>query len=131
MSATFNAITTGELDQDSPVTQTLITKLRDNAQAVGFGTDKEWTNPTRADSTNYQNTTDAAMMVYIRGAALTRRDVQVATLSDFSDALEVGSLGGMSSASEPSWASFIVPINHYYRINGAISISEWSELVNA
>jgi hypothetical protein len=31
---TYSAITTGELDQDSPVTQPLVTKLRDNPIAI-------------------------------------------------------------------------------------------------
>ena len=128
MSATFNAITTGELDQDSPITQPLITKLRDNSQAVGFGTDKEWSNPTRAHSTSYQNTTDAAMSVHIRGNTGAPSPVQVATLSNFSDAIEVGYF--TTSGSE-QWCSFIVPIDHYYRVNGTTTISEWSELINA
>ena len=130
MSATYDEITTAEIDQDSPITQTLLTKMRDNARAVGFGTDKEWTTPGRAHSTTYQNTTDAAMWVVIQAdSAPTRRPVLVATLGDFSDAVSVGFVP-VGAADELS-ASFAVPIGHYYRINGSCIINLWRELIDA
>lgn len=127
MSATDRNIPDAELTQDEPVTQVLLQGLRDTAWASGFGRHKVWTNPTRAHSTTYQNTTDAAMAVHIRGNTGAPSPVQVATESDFSDAIEVGYFG---IGGGEQWCSFLVPINHYYRVNGSTVISEWSELVD-
>jgi len=63
---TYTAITSGEIDIDSPLTQPLFTKLRDNARALSFGTDKvALSYGTRAASTAFQNTSDAAQFITV------------------------------------------------------------------
>ncbi len=96
-----------------------------DAKGTALGTGQTWqdVSGSRADSTNYQNTTGQAISVYIRanGANI---PIQVST--DAATWVEVG-LAENFGAGVPS--SFIVPNGHYYRISASVtSIIEWAEL---
>jgi hypothetical protein len=91
-------------------------------EIVGVGQSQTWSNPSRAVSVSYQNTTGIPIMVAIRGS--NGNTVQVST--DNSTWVTVGTLRSVSSV-PMIHISAIVPNTHYYRLNGG-SFEEWAEL---
>lgn len=99
----------------------------DNENAKNIGQGQTWTDvsASRSMSTSYQNTTDNPIMV------------AVVTQGNNSDYWEVSSdnstwhvVGILTSGGVSHNASFIVPVNHYYRGNatGTASAISWLEL---
>ena len=115
MTATYTAITTGEIDVDSPVTQPLLTKLRDNALAVGYGTDKvALTYGTRAASTAFQNTSDAAQFINVFFLETVSTCIYVIEISP--DASTWSKLVDVRTEPDASSnAGFPLPIDWYWR----------------
>jgi len=75
----------------------------------------------RVDSTSYQNGTDRPIQVNISGNT-TERLFEVST--DDATWVAVGDVGGALEKS----ASAIIPVGHYYRVNGTTTITIWAEL---
>jgi hypothetical protein len=119
---TYVPITDAEIDVDSPVTQVLMTKFRDNS-AAQLGREQTWqdVSGSRANNTVYQNTTekpigvaaDVSISGGTRGVFLSDDNVTFVTIY-------------FLSSSGPLF--FIVPVGHYYKIQTPGSISSWTEL---
>jgi hypothetical protein len=98
----------------------------DAVVTAAIGRDQTWSSPTRTHSTSYQNTTGRPIYVAIRGGSLagSNRPVEVSP-----DDATWFALAGLPPSGNPFQSiSFIVPPNHYYRINGSASIDFWTEL---
>lgn len=100
------------------------------AYADGYqpvGTDQSWQDFTssRNKSTNYQNTTGQAIQVSITGSDSSNHEIQCST--DAVSWVAVGELG--SSGTNNTITTFIVPDDHYYRVNGGSGNCHiWAEL---
>lgn len=95
-----------------------------DSSAIGVG--QTWTDVSgsRTAGTSYQNTTGRPIMVAIADA---RSNEAVQVSDDNSTWLTVGHLG--NSGTVAVGATFIVPDDHYYRVNGSAGgISSWAEL---
>lgn len=93
-----------------------------------IGPGQTWQNVTgsRAVSTSYRNTTGKPIMVAIRAHSGSPTAIQVST--DDATWIEVGQVFTNTAAAQSTAQSFIVPNNHYYRINGTATIANWAEL---
>jgi hypothetical protein len=108
-------------------TDKLMTPLRveQHMAAHDLGQGQSWQSVTgtRAVSTSYQNTTAKPIQVAIRiETTSSDRAVQVST--DNATFISVGT----SYSSFWPYTYFIVPVNHYYRVNGSCTILNWVEL---
>ena len=110
----------------------VMTPLR-AAQAItaltrDIGWNQTWQNVTssRAPSTSYQNLTSRPIMVTIdaNSSVTGGRDVECSVNNSTWVKVSItnGSAGGYATA------AFIVPVNHYYRVNGAATLKVWVEL---
>lgn len=88
---------------------------------IGVGQTWQSFTGSRAASTSYQNLTGRPIMVAINTSNNTS-PIQVSVNN--STWVTIGSSGG----SVLGTVTMIVPNNHYYRINGAGTITSWSEL---
>jgi hypothetical protein len=95
-----------------------------NSAAIGIGQTWQDVSGSRVANTTYQNTTSSPIMVYIAITSSTARPVQVSV--DNTTWIDVGRL--QASDQNVRYAEFIVPPNHYYKIDGSATISVWSEL---
>lgn len=88
------------------------------------GWDQTWQDmsSSRESDTTYQNTTSRPITVNIIGNDGNQRDVQVS--SNGTTWVRVGQV----YSGRASTLSFIVPVGHYYRINGYTSLRGWAEL---
>lgn len=91
-----------------------------NVLAIGGG--QAWQAPARVSNTSYQNDTGRSIMVAISGASA--HPVQVST--DGVTWLTLATLGQPGAWEQT--ISFVVPPNHFYRVNGAGTNSFWVEL---
>ena len=91
------------------------------ATMLGIGQTWQDVTASRTNSTSYQNLTARPIMVSVK-TSNTATAFQVSTNN--STWVEVGANSGSTIGS----LSFIVPPNHYYRFNGAGTISNWAEL---
>lgn len=105
---------------------TVMTPLRTEQHTLAndLGWDQSWQDVigSRAVSTSYQNTTSRPIQVAIRLNNTTDREVQVSTNN--TTWVTVGT-------SYSSWWPFtyvVVPVGHYYRVNGSATILTWAEL---
>ena len=90
--------------------------------ATLVGQNQVWSNPSRAVSTSYQNTTGRPIMIAIRGE--NGNTVQASTNN--STWVTIGALRSASGVAMTN-VSAIIPNNHYYRVNGG-TFDEWAEL---
>ena len=124
---TYTNIPNSDVDPGSPLSTALMTALRDNTEAQ-IGRGQTWQNVlgSRAFNTTYQNTTDKPIEVFFdvdavsgvgRGVFVSDDNVTFVTLTDFRNGND-------------RWMSFVVPVNHYYRLAFGTSgtLSFWSEL---
>jgi hypothetical protein len=102
----------------------LRTKEAIAAQVLGVGQVWQDVAASRVASTAYQNTSGRPIMVYIAITSATARPVQVSVNNV--TWVDVGKL--QASDQNVRYAEFIVPPNHYYRIDGSATITVWSEL---
>jgi hypothetical protein len=112
-------------DNDTTIpTSAAVKDVTDALDAKLIGISQTWQNFTgsRTHSTSYQNTTGRPITVYIRAQASTSRPIQAS--ADNVNWVEVG----VAVSGDVSTTTFIVPPNHYYRINGATTSIDWSEL---
>lgn len=93
-----------------------------SAAALGMGQTWQDVTGSRAGSTTYQNLTGRPIMVAVTDNQGSTPTFQVST--DAATWVTIGVVGGNSEHS----FSFIVPNNHYYRVNGALSATYWAEL---
>lgn len=94
------------------------------ANALGVSQTWQDVSGSRAASTSYQNTTGKPIMVSIVATVAANRDLQVST--DNATWVTVAVIPA-DAAQAP--ASIIVPDDHYYRIDGAVtSLVVWAEL---
>lgn len=92
---------------------------------VGVGQTWQDVSGSRNKSTNYRNTTGVPIQVSITDADSSNYEVQVST--DASTWVAVGKVG--SSGTNETVTSFVVPDDHYYRINGGSGAANvWAEL---
>lgn len=91
------------------------------APSEGLGIGQTWQNPSRTHSTSYQNTTGKPIQVNLIASASSIRYAQVS--ANGSSWVNVGA----TQASNAS-ISFVVPNNHYYRLDGSTTALTWSEL---
>ena len=91
--------------------------------AIGVG--QTWQNVSRSAGTSYQNTTGRPIMVAYMNANIVSYEPQVST--DNSSWVAVGSGDNAGGGQVPQ--QFIVPDQHYYRIdNAGAGVKIWSEL---
>jgi hypothetical protein len=109
----------------SGIVRTAISAAQTAAEGRDFAWSQTWQVVTgsRTAGTSYQNTTGRPISVAILASSGTTRDLQVST--DNSTWIGVGRI---SSAGGIEYQTFVVPEQHYYRINGAATINTWSEL---
>lgn len=93
-----------------------------NTNSIGVGQTWQDVRASRTAGTTYQNTTGKPIMVSLQMGSTTGRKFQVS-----SDGATWVDISRSSSASYVE-GSAIVPNNHYYRIDGSITVNEWSEL---
>lgn len=86
------------------------------------GVGQTWQNvlASRTHSTSYQNSTTRPIFVALNGD--NGRNVEVSP--DNSNWFAVGVLSNTSS----NGVQFVVPVGHYYRVNGSSTLSFWTEL---
>ena len=106
----------------SVANSTLSTHAVNQSQVQGINQTWQDVSASRAVSTSYQNTTGKPIHVYISAASTTAADIQVS--ADNIAWVNVGRTHSGSSAEN----TFIVPDDHYYRVNGASTIRTWTEL---
>lgn len=97
----------------------------DGYQPVGTG--QSWADFTssRNKSTSYQNTTGQAIQVAITGSDSSNYEIQCS--SNGSTWISIGELG--SAGTNNAVTTFIVPDDHYYRVNGGSGNCHiWAEL---
>jgi hypothetical protein len=94
-----------------------------DSASIGIGQTWQDFTASRAVSTSYQNLTGRPISVQIRITA-SSSPFQVST----DNVTFVSIAAGTSTAGVGGWIGGIVPPNHYYRINGAATITGWSEL---
>ncbi len=97
-----------------------------NANSIGYG--QSWVNVSgsRSPNTSYENTTSRPIQVVIQSA----RAVPVQVSSNGSTWVNVATRMGEPN-NYRNMVSFIVPINHYYKISGATNypvFESWAEL---
>jgi hypothetical protein len=90
--------------------------------SVGVGQTWQDLSGSRSASTSYRNTTGSPIQVSIFGAS---SDQSIQASSNGSSWVDVGKIGSQGAYNNGS--CFVVPNNHYYRLNGG-SFSIWSEL---
>lgn len=122
---TSNLATQAEAEAGTDNT-TLMTPLRveQHTLASDIGWNQSWQNVSgsRAASTSYQNNTSRPIQVAIRLNNGTDRPIEVST--DNSSWVQVGT----SYSTWWPFSYFIVPVGHYYRVNGSATILNWAEL---
>lgn len=97
--------------------------IDENPSGIGVG--QTWQTVSRSAGTSYQNTTGRPIMVAYMNANTVSYEPQVST--DNSSWVAVGSGDNSGGAQVPQ--QFIVPNQHYYRINNASAgVKIWSEL---
>lgn len=135
-----SASTLGPWRQDLIVTQgaaaaaitTIETALTNSSAALPvssavwatlIGVDQTWQNVigSRAASTSYRNLTGKPIMVAINTNGGTNPPIQVST--DNSTWISLA-----TASNDDTGFSFIVPNLHYYRVNGATTLTFWAEL---
>jgi hypothetical protein len=105
---------------------TLMTPLRTEEHTLfnDLGWSQSWqdVSGSRAVSTSYQNLTTRPIQVAIRISSGTDRPIEVSVNN--STWVQVGT-------SYSTWWPFtyvVVPVGHYYRVNGSATILNWAEL---
>ncbi|MEO1564121.1 MAG: hypothetical protein AAFR98_11855 [Pseudomonadota bacterium] len=96
-------------------------KLANFEQQLGVGQTWQDVVGSRSPATIYQNTTDKPIAVSIRANG-NSQSVQVST--DSTTWINVGRVGDSSGMQ----SYFVVPDQHYYRINGSTTVTRWAEL---
>lgn len=93
----------------------------------GLGVDQTWQNvlSSRSNNTQYQNTTGKPIYVYARGGSVSGGSSITAFVGVSSADIQVG---GQSAYFGNPGLWFIVPDQHYYRVNGGNGIVAWAEL---
>jgi hypothetical protein len=118
-------ITTQALAEAGADNATLMTPLRTeqhmNANDLGRGQTWQDVAASRVVSTAYQNTTARPIFVSVRLAATS------VTFQVSADNVTWISVAAGSTTSATT-VTAIVPVNHYYRVNGSVTINGWSEL---
>jgi len=111
-------------DNDNYMTALRVKQAIDENAATDYaiGVSQTWQDLSglRAHSTSYENTTSKPIMV-----SLTYSSANYAQVStDESTWVNIGRTSGAAVGS----FSFIVPIGHFYRVNGSTTITDWAEL---
>lgn len=89
---------------------------------LGWGQTWQNVSGSRAASTSYQNSTSRPIQLAIRLSNGTDRSVEVS--EDNASWVQIGT-------SYSTWWPFtyaVVPVGHYYRVNGSATILNWAEL---
>tara|TARA_R110000850_G_scaffold201854_1_gene327956 strand:+ start:23 stop:694 length:672 start_codon:yes stop_codon:yes gene_type:complete len=93
-----------------------------NAPA-SIGVGQSWQAPTRVLGTTYQNTTSLPIQVLVGGSRGNTPEISI----DNSTWVSFGAMGSPGAYAESR--SFIVPINHYYKVStGSGALGVWAEL---
>lgn len=97
------------------------------SNAIGAGQTWQDVSASRTGGTTYQNTETVPIEVAITGRNSDNPEIAVQVSSNGSSWIKVGTLPG--SGSQSNGASFIVPANWYYRVNGTMGSGyTWAEL---
>jgi len=120
--------TAESLVSPAKLTSAISAYLSSNVQNNGIGQSQSWVNVTssRSGSTSYENTTSRPIQVVIQSA----RGTSVQASTNGSTWVTIATVMGNPN-NYRNIVSFIVPVDHYYRITGDSSypvFENWSEL---
>lgn len=93
----------------------------------GLGIGQTWQNvaASRANNTQYQNTTGKPIMVFVTGGSVSG----TTSITGYAGTTSANLVVGRSDSRDgfPS-VSFIVPDQHYYKVTAGAGITYWTEL---